>query len=280
MIGFVIRSIWRFIILALGFALAYFCAFVLFPYLDRRLPFFIALLIVYIALAYFGLPALFRTLRLVVRPNHIPLYATTTDGIPSDPVNIAIVAKSRHQFIRIMKRAGWYTADKASLRNTIREGYAILFNKPYPNAPFSPMYLFNRNFDVGFQIPHGENLSPRHRHHVRFWQLVDRRRDKGHFRFWIRHFRHFLRREQTVWIGAATNDLNPFGIRWYNLQLTHGVHPLHHRERDFLIKTLEDAGHIKAVSEVKAGDPFEMRSQQVGVSFVSDGRLSIVELKK
>ncbi len=280
MIGFVIRSIWRFIILLLGIYLAYFSAFVLFPYLDKRLPFFIAVVLVYIGLAYFGLPALIRTLRLVVRGNHIPLYATTTDGLPSDPVNIAVVAKSRRHFVQQMKQAGWYVAEKATLRNTMREGYAILFDKPYPTAPFSPMYLFNRTFDIGFQIPHGENQSPRHRHHVRFWQLVNRRQDHGHFRFWARHFRRFIKREETIWIGAATDDLNPFGIRWYNLQITHSTHPLHHRERDFLISTLQENGSIKNVSEVRAGDPFEIRSQQIGVSFVSDGRLSIVELKK
>jgi hypothetical protein len=279
-IGFVIRSIWRVIILTLGIGLAYVSTFVAFPYLDKRLPFFIALIIVYIAIAYFALPALIRTLRLVVRPNHIPLYATTADGLPSDPVNIAVVTKSRRHFVHEMKKAGWFVSDKATLRNALREGYAILFDKPYPNAPFSPMYLFNRHFDIGFQMPHKPGGSPRHRHHVRFWQLVDRREDHGHFRFWAKHFRHFIRRDKTIWIGAATDDVNIFAIRWYNLQITHSTHPLHHRERDFLIESLEQAGGVKNISDVKAGEPFEIHSQQVGVSFVCDGRLSIVELKK
>lgn len=279
-IGFIIRSIWRLIVLALGIGLTYLSVFVAFPFLNSEMPFFVALLLVYIGLAYFGLPALIRTWRLLIRPNHIPLYATTPDGLPSDPVNIAIVAKSRKEFITTMQKAGWYTADKATFKSALREAYAIVFNKPYPNAPFSPLFLFNRTFDLGFQIPYGKNGSPRHRHHVRFWQLIDLETpdDDAHFTFWFKHFRRFIGKHKTVWIGAAIDDTNIFGIRWYNLQITHSTHPLHYRERDYLIETLKKAKAIKNISEVKAGDPFQIRSQQFGNNFVCDGRLSIVEL--
>lgn len=278
MIRYVLRFLWRLVILALGVGLAYLAVFILFPYLDSRLPIFFAILLVYIGVAYFGLPALIRTWRLFIRPNHIPLYVTTRDGIPSDPVNIAIVAKSRRQFIKAMEAAGWHKADKATLRTGLKEAYAILFNKPYPTAPFSNLYLFNRPFDIGFQIPYGKNGSPRHRHHVRFWQLTEMAEDHGHFRFWVRHFRRFIGREKTIWIGAAVDDTSPYGIRWYNLQITHKTHSKHYHERDFIIKTLKKADQVKATSEIKAGEPFAMRSQQFGTSFISDGRLLIVEI--
>jgi hypothetical protein len=280
MIPFLLRSVWRLIVLALGVALAYGAVFVVFPYLDQRLPVFFALILIYIMVAYFGLPALMRTLRLFIRPDHIPLYVTTRDGLPSDPVNIAVIARSRHHLVRAMKKAGWYTADKATFKNTVREGWAMLLNNPYPTAPFSTLYLFNRPFDVGFQIPYGKNGSPRHRHHVRFWQLVDRRQDHGHFRFWVRHFRRFIGKEKTVWIGAAVDDVSLYGFRWYNLQITHRTHPKHHMERDLIIKSLEGANQVKGISEVKAGEPFELRSQQIGISFISDGKLKIVELSR
>ncbi len=281
MIGFLLRSVWRLIVLSLGIALAY-ATFVLFPFLDRQIPFFFALLIFYIVIAYFVLPALIRTWRLIIRPNHIPLYATTPDGLPSDPVNLAVVASSRKELIDTMKQAGWYLADRGTLRNALREMYAILFDKPYLNAPFSPLFLFNRTFDVGFELPYGKNMSPRQRHHVRFWQMIDLEStdDDDHFRFWLRHFRRFIGRNKTVWIGAAIDDVNVFGIRWYNLQITHNTHPLHYRERDFVIDSLKEAGAVRNITEIKAGDPFQIHSQQVGNSFVSDGRLSIVELKK
>jgi hypothetical protein len=240
----VLRTLWRLVVLSLGVWLAYLAVFDLFPFLDRRLPFFFVLLLMYIAVAYFGLPALLRTWRVFIRPNHIPLYVTTRDGLPSDPVNIAVVARSRYQFMRAMKKAGWYTADKANLQNTIREGWAMALNKPYPTAPFSRLYLFNRPADIGFQIPYGKNGS-----------------------------------EQMVWIGAAIDDISIYGIRWFNLQVTHRTHPKHTRERDLIIDSLQKTGRVKSVSEVQAGAPFEMRSQQIGNSFISDGKLKIVELK-
>jgi hypothetical protein len=281
MVRFVLRSIWRLLILALGIGLAYFSVFVAFPYLNSRLPVFFALLFVYIGVAYFGLPTIIRTLRLVIRPNHIPLYATTRDGLPSDPVNIAIAARSKRHLIKSMKQAGWFTADKATLKNGVREAYAIVFNKPYPTAPFSNLYLFNRPFDVGFQIPYGPNGSPRHRHHVRFWQLIDlpTPKDDTHFHFWARRFHRFISRKKSIWIGAAIDDTSPYGIRWYNLQITHRTHHLHYNERDFIIESLKKAKQVKDVTKVKAGKPFEMRSQQVGVSFICDGTIQVVELK-
>lgn len=281
MIGIIFRSIWRLVVLSLGIGLSY-LVFVTFPILNRRLPGFFVLLIFYVLIAYFALPALIRTWRLIIRADHIPLYATTPDGIPSDPVNIAIVAHSRRQFVNTMKKAGWYTADKTTFKTALRELYAIALDKPYPNAPFSRLFLFNRVFDIGFQIPYGKNLSPRHRHHVRFWQLIDLEStdDDKHFRFWFKHFRKFMRREKTVWIGAAIDDTSAFGIRWYNLQVTHSTHPLHYREREYLVETLEQIGAVKNVSEVKAGNPFQFGGQQFGSSFVSDGRLKIVEIKR
>jgi hypothetical protein len=274
---FLLHTLWRLLVLALGVALVY-GVFVVVPYLDRRLPFFVALLVAYIGVAYFALPAIVRFWRVIVKPDHIPLYATTADGWPSDPVNIAIVAKSKRHFIKCMKKSGWYTADKATIRNSIREAWAILLDKPYPNAPFSNLYLFNRTFDIGFQIPYGTNKSPRHRHHVRFWQLIDRKQDHGHFSFWVRHFRRFRGKNKTIWIGTAIDDVGTYGIRWYNLQITHSTHPLHHQERDFLIKTLEEKGSVAKASEIKAGEPFEIHSQQIGMSFISDGKLKIIEL--
>ncbi len=283
MIRFTFRLIWRVIILLLGLGIAYATAFIIFPYLDRQLPLFFALLVTYIVLAYFGLPALMRTWRIFMRPDHIPLYVTSRDGLPSDPVNIAIVAKSRRHFIRTMKQAGWYVADKPTLRNGIHEAYAIAFNKPYPTAPFSNLFLFNRPQDLGFQIPYGDNRSPRKRHHVRFWQLVEHRShkgDHGHFRFWSRHFRRFIGLEKTIWVGAAIDDIGSHGFRWANLQLTHKVHDQHHLERDYIIETLQKTDAIEAIDEVKAGRPFRMRGQNFGVSFVSDGRIKVVELTK
>jgi hypothetical protein len=280
MFTFLFRTIWRVVVLALAVALTYLTVFVLFPYLDDRVPVAIAAFVLYCFVAYFGIPTLIRFWRLVIKPNHIPLYATTPDGWASDPVNIAVAAKSKRHLIKAMKQAGWYKADKHNFLNTLREVYAIALNKPYPTAPFSKLYLFGRNFDIGFQISYGINGSPRKRHHVRFWQLGAKIQDTHkHEAFWLKLLKRFLGQEKTVWIGAAVDDIDIKGIRWRNLQLNHSTHAEHYRERDYIIDTLKKEALVKTVHTVKAGEPFTMRSQNFGSEFIVDGTLRVVELK-
>lgn len=251
------------------------------PYVDSKLPWFPVILIVYVWVAYIVIPFIFRFWRLVVKPNHIPRYATTGDGWAADPVNIAIIAKSQRHLRRAMARAGWYEADKLTLRTGLRELYAIIFDKPYPSAPFSSLYLFGRNFDIGFEIPYGDNKSPRKRHHVRFWRLYDKptSADDHHFTYWFERIKHLFGRRRTIWIGAAIDDTHLIGVRWRDLQLTHGNHPEHTLERDYIIQSLKDAGAVKTIADIKDGEPFKMRSQNLGTSFVVDGYIKVVTLK-
>src|SRR6266550_1174866 len=265
-------------------ALAYFTAFQLFPFLDKRIPFLWAAVITYSLMAYVGIPSAIRLLRLIYRPNHVPLYTTTSDGWASDPVNIAVLARSQHDFIWAMNKAGWHVADKNSLKNILREAYALLLDQPYPTAPFSKLYLFGRKQDLGFQIPVGN--SPRHRHHVRFWRvnvrdsLVDDRAASEHQGFWRTLFRRFLRRKYTLWMGAALYDSGPVAIRWRNGNITHKVHPDANFERDFIIESLERANVLRTVSDIKAGEPYRGRGQTLGVTVMSDGFVKLCQLKR
>lgn len=279
--GFIIHTIWRILTLILVICLAIGTSLFFIPYVDEKLPIFPVILIVYVLVAYILIPAVVRFWRLVIKPNHIPRYVTTSDGWPSDPVNIAIVAKSQRHLRRAMARAGWYESDHATLRNSIREAYAIVFDKPYPTAPFSSLYLFGRKFDIGFQIAYGKNKSPRKRHHVRFWRLHDKptKADDHHFAYWFERIRHLFGRRRTIWIGAAVDDVNPVGIRWRNLQLTHGNEADHTLERDLIVKSLKNAGAVKTITTIKDGEPFTMRSQNIGTSFVVDGYITVVTLK-
>lgn len=277
-----LRIVWRIATAILVIAFTYITAFLLVPSIDSRsgLPLILAILIGYLVLAYVFLPLTLRFWQIVFRPNHIPRYVTTPDGWAADPVNIAIVASSKKHLIEAMKAAGWYQADPATIKNLLREAYAIVFNKPYPTAPFSNLYLFGRPFDLGFQIPYGDELSPRHRHHVRFWSVIDvPGLDKNnHFAYWIERLKNFGKK-RTVWIGAAIDDTSPYGIRWRNLQITHRNGEDHSLERDFIIGTLKNASQVKSIHLIKDGEPFKMRSQNIGRSFVVDGEIKVVELK-
>lgn len=277
------RALWRLLILLIGAVLIWFTLFKVLPYADVRLPAFIVLLLIYTAFAYVVIPTFIRIFRLFDKPNHIPLYAITPDGWPSDPVNIAVVTSSREQLISSMGRAGWYQADESTLKNNLKALYSMVFDHPYPAMPFSQLYLFGRPFDIGFEKPVGEKMSPRSRHHVRFWRLEEPEDQKhlSHFDFWHKKVKHLLGIEKEIWIGAAIKDTSIFGIRWRSGSLTHQISVDVDAERDLIIADLSGVRQVRAVDVVPAGKPFSFRGQTIqrGGPLICDGTLSVVELR-
>lgn len=277
MLGIGFRLLWRFVIFLLAGIIFYTLLFFPLPFTNPWHIFPVVLLL-YIATAYFIIPLLVRLWRIFIKPNHIPVYALTGDGWPSDPVNIAIVCRSRQQLEKHMAKAGWVIADPNTLRNSLQEGYAILCNKPYPSAPMSKLYLFDRPHDIGFQIQQGNPPTPRHRHHVRFWQLHTTE-EKEAVTFWQQLFKPLLSKKQQIWIGAATHDIAPFAIRFRTLQITHKIDSDTDRERDFLIDTLNQHKLIKNQTTITPGHALHFRGQTFGVNIIVDGQLEVVELK-
>lgn len=281
MLGVLFRLLWRFLILALGVFIAWVMVFQIYPYADTRLPAFVIFILFYCIVAYGVIPLLFRLHHIINKPDHIPRYVVTGDGWPADPVNIAFIAKSEAHLRAAMTEIGWYTADKMSIRTAFKEVMAIVFDRAYPRAPFGSLYFFDRKFDIGFQLPSRPSMSPRHRHHVRIWQLhnLPGGTDDSHFSYWMERFRHLFKRSKTVWIGAAVEDIWPIGISWHNLQITHHNGSNHETERDLIIDSLRAKGLVKSVHDIKDGEPFTMRSQNIGTTFIVDGYIKVVELK-
>lgn len=283
MIQVLFRTLWRMLIFLAGVLLVWVTIFKVYPYADTRLPVAIVLILIYAAFAYVIIPTLVRILRLFDKPDHIPLYAITPDGWPSDPVNIAVIASNKEQLTQAMIRAGWYEADPPTLQNNSKALYAMVFNRPYPKMPFSQLYLFGRPFDIGFEKPIDERMSPRSRHHVRFWRLEvpEDEKHSSHFDFWHTKLKHLLGIEKEVWIGAAIKDTSIFGIRWRSGSLTHQISVDVDAERDLIIHNLSSARQVKTVEVVAAGEPFSFRGQTIqrGGPLICDGTLTVVELR-
>lgn len=266
--------LWRLLILAAIAGLAYLTAFKIFPFIDNRTPFVLTLLICYGLLAYAVIPLIIRLIRLIVKPNYVPTHCSTPDGWPSDPINLALSVKSQRHLERAMRKAGWYKADKNTLRNDLRAVWAFLTNKPYLNAPCSDLFLFNRPQDVAFQIPVGP--SPRTRHHVRFWKVNV---DHQHGSFWLHRVKKLIGLERELWVGSATFDKHMFGMKWRTLQLTHHIDADTDKERDFVITSLKLTGFIKRAHTIKAGAPYHFRGQNFGVTIYSNGLIKLCELR-
>ncbi|HEU0266672.1 MAG TPA: LssY C-terminal domain-containing protein [Candidatus Saccharimonadaceae bacterium] len=281
MLYLLLRALWRFVVFLIGIVCAW-AIYKLYPYAHDIFPFYIVAFIIYCVAAYFIIPALTRLLHVVIKPDHIPLYATTRDGIPSDPVNLAIIARDKRALQSAMRRAGWYQAEANTLKNSFREALSIMFDLPYPHAPVSTLYLFNRPHDIAFQIPTGKNQSARARHHVRFWRLREpapKQNDHDHFAYWAEQLRRFLNPvHRSIWIGAAIEDSHPVGIRRRGT-LTHRINTDADAERDLVIESLKSAELVKKISTTKRGEKTKFRGQQFRNSFIVDGSLKVIEIK-
>jgi len=282
-IGFLLRTLWRLLILIVGSICLWAVIFLVVPIADSRLPTFVSLLIAYILLTYIAVPNLIRLLRIFIKPNHIPLYVTTGDGWPSDPVNIAIVCKNRAALTCAMKMAGWYEADPMNFRTALRGLYSFAANAPYAEAPLSTLYLFNRKHDIGFEIPTNRAMSMRTRHHVRFWKLAAPRHaspDKHpHVSFWQQQLQTVFGLKEEIWVGAAVEETIPLAIQWHTGRLTHGGSHDSDRERDYIIQTLKDKKLVKKISQTDAGEPIQFRGQQFRTIYITDGSLKVVQLR-
>jgi hypothetical protein len=282
MISSLFRVLWRIFIFALGAICIWISVEYIFPYINDRAPAFFALFVVYCLFAYLIIPNLIRLFRVVIKPNHIPLYVTTGDGWPSDPVNIAIIARDKASLVAAMKKAGWTVAEPMNFKNALRALHSFVFNAAYPAAPLSSLYLFDRKQDIGFEIPTNRAQSMRTRHHVRFWRLTEPRRatDKHpHLSFWHQKLEHFFVGKKEVWIGAATEEVIPLDIQWYTGRFTHGGSHDSDRERDFIIESLKKQRLVKKQHTTESGDTIQFRGQQFRTIYITDGSLKVIQLK-
>jgi hypothetical protein len=269
----------RILVLSLIGGLAWFTLFKFFPAIDAKLPTLAAIFITYAFVAYFAIPALLRVRHLIQPPTHVPTRTIASDGWAVDAINMVILAKNETEFTWAMQKAGWLPADPLTFRSRIKMVFAVVFNQPYPTAPFGNYYVFGRKQDLGFQIPVGK--SPRHRHHVRFWRLGTTllEDEHEHHGFWRKLLRRFLTKEKEVWVGAAILDRG-LNLRFRNLQIDHGIESDTTIEREFLADTLKDANVLKDSINIKAGQPLRTHHQGFGETIIADGYVTLCEIKR
>ena len=279
---FLLRTLWRLVILAIGIAVLGTIAYAVWPYSDSRKVVFFALLATYCFMAYAVVPGLMRLFHVFSRPDHIPLYVTTGDGWPSDPVTLALIVRDREHLEQCMRESGWYTADSLTFMRGVREFISIVFNTHYPASPLSNLYLFDRPHDIGFEIPTNDVGSARTRHHVRFWRLQEPEvgaRNESHYHFWQDKLKHLLRGKREIWIGAATEENRAIDIQWRTGRLTHGGSHEADKERDFILQTLAEGKKISRTFATEPGAELRFRGQQLRTFYVTDGSIKVGRLR-
>ncbi len=271
MMRLLLRLCQRLTILVLGVVSVWLIVDV-FHFVDRRLPWILALGISYGIAAYILLPRAVRIGLRVLRHQRVPRYAMTGDGLPGDPVNLALIG-NLGQLRGAFAQAGWLEADRLCLTSSWRMVQAFVFNRPYPTAPFSTLYLFGRGQDIGFQKAIGN--SPRKRHHVRFWAISAAlaKETGGTAGFW-----HDTGRppgdELVLWVGAGTKDTG-FSLTRLTFQITHATDADTNAERDYIVSELTKHQVIGSTTSYHPGDELAMARVN---RYVTDGEVLVASL--
>ena len=225
--------------------------------LERVLSFALAILSIYAALAYLALPALWTHYEHQKDLAGLPMVTHTAQGIPGDPINVGLVGDEK-DVLCAMQAAGWFPADPVTFRSSIEIAGSVLLDRPNRDAPVSKLVYLGRGEDLAFEKPDGKSAD--HRHHVRFWKVLDQGEEA-----------------RPVWLGAVTFDRS-VGVSHYTGAITHHIGADIDAERKLLAADLEAAGLADAKYQVTGIGPTMNGRNGGGDPYYTDGEVWILRL--
>ena len=188
----------------------------------------------------------------------IPRRIGDLQGNPGDMVNFMIIG-SKEALMKTYEDGGWMLADKDKTQAVAHALFSTLSKDAYLAMPMSPLYLFGRVQDFGYE--HAEPVQMvKQRHHLRIWKAPMEIEGRA------------------LWVGAATHDIG-FEKDQRNNGLTHKIDPDIDKEREYLGETLDSTGEVAVLSHVTPPDPLKEAHTATGGTFFSDGQILVIQLK-
>ena len=224
---------------------------------HRSLRLTLLLLGVYGVTAYLVLPTFWTHHDRQARLAGMPMTTMTPQGIAGDPINVGLIG-DRTEVLCAMQAAGWYPADAVTWRSALEIAGSVLLDRPYKDAPVSPLIYLGRSEDLAFEKPVGHSAD--HRHHVRLWKVLDRGEDG-----------------RPVWLGDASFDRS-VGISDYTGAITHHIAPDIDAERAVMSDDLRAAGMMEAKYQVTGIGPTAAGRNGGGDRYFTDGEVWIFRL--
>ena len=225
---------------------------------TRRWPIILTgIIVAYVVLAYVVLPALWRHHEREPGLASLPMVTRTGAGIPGDALNVGLVG-SKEDILLAMHAAGWFPADPITLRTSVEIVGSVVLDRPYRDAPVSPLYYEGKKEQLAFEKPDGRSADKRH--HVRFWQVLEKGTDG-----------------RPVWLGAVTFDRG-VGLSRDTGQVTHHIGPDIDAERDLLMRDLREAGMVQSFFQVSGTGPTLFGRNGEGDPYYTDGEIDIANL--
>lgn len=225
---------------------------------KRRWPFVLALVVlVYVALAYVLVPSLWIHHEHEAGLASLPMLTRTSDDIPGDPLNVGLVGDGE-DVVRAMTAAGWFAADAVTLRSSIEIVGSVVLDRPYRDAPVSPLYYLGKKEQYAFEKPAGKSAD--RRNHVRFWMALEKGNDG-----------------RPVWLGSATFDRG-VGLSHDTGQVTHHIAANIDAERDLLMADLRAARVVSKSFQISGIGPTLFGRNGGGDPYYTDGEIHVAVL--
>jgi hypothetical protein len=217
----------------------------------------VGVLIAYLLLAYVILPALWSHHEHEPGLASLPMVTRTESGIPGDALNVGLVG-SKEDVLHAMHAAGWFPADPITLRSSIEIVGSVVLDRPYHDAPVSPLYYQGKKEQLAFEKPDGRSAD--RRHHVRFWQVLEKGTDG-----------------RPVWLGSVTFDRG-VGLSHDTGQVTHHIAPDIDAERDLLMRDLRNAHMVQNFFQISGTGPTLFARNGEGDPYYTDGEIDVATL--
>jgi hypothetical protein len=213
--------------------------------------------IVYLMLAYVVLPVLWTHHEHEPGLASLPMVTRTSTGIPGDALNVGFVG-SKEDVLRAMHASGWSPADPITLRTSIEIIGSVVLDRPYHDAPVSPLYYEGKKEWLAFEKPDGRSADKRH--HVRMWLVLETGMDG-----------------RPVWLGSITFDRG-VGLSHDTGQVTHHIGPDIDAERDLLMQDLREAGMVQTLFQISGTGPTLLGRNGEGDPYYTDGEIDVANL--
>jgi len=183
----------------------------------------------------------------------LPCCTTNADGDEyGDPLNLVLIGGS-NDLVPALVRRNWHTTEIIWSRAILRTIKSFLQGERYRYSPISPLYVYGRPQDIG-------------------WQKARRTiHERNHMRFWLSPIRF---RGQKVWVGQISRDI---GVKLTLKSATFTTHVIDadvDEARRYFVEDLAYSqalarnGYVKGVGSVSKEAP---RINLVGDPYYTDG---------
>jgi hypothetical protein len=183
----------------------------------------------------------------------LPCCTTNADGDEyGDPLNLALIGEP-NDLVPALVRRNWHTTEIIWSRAILRTIKSFIQGERYRYSPISPLYVYGRPQDIGWQKARG---TIHERNHMRFWLSPIRFRGKK------------------VWVGQISRDIGVKLTLKSPTFTTHVIDPDVDEARRYFVEdlaysqSLARVGYVKGVGAVSKESP---RMNLVGDPFYTDG---------